>query len=152
MDSDFVAQPRLVSRTLALMKHATVGLVQTPQLFFNLDPIQAAFPKSVPLADEFRFSYDTVQPAQDAREREVPRRASGGLGLGDLPRQERQGLPKYPDGEGTYGTTQHTSELVSLYAKGPGVGLLEQHARPYPNLPIVDDTVIYAVTLGAGKP
>jgi cellulose synthase (UDP-forming) len=67
LDCDFVAQPHFVSRALALMADETVGLVQTPQLFFNADPIQAAFPRPGCVADEFRYGYDVLHLAQDAR-------------------------------------------------------------------------------------
>ena len=41
MDCDYVAQPMLVDRTLALMADERVGLVQTPQIFYNPDNFQA---------------------------------------------------------------------------------------------------------------
>jgi cellulose synthase (UDP-forming) len=40
LDADFVPHTDFVERTLALFHDPTVGLVQTPQHFFNPDPIQ----------------------------------------------------------------------------------------------------------------
>jgi cellulose synthase (UDP-forming) len=67
IDSDFVAQKPFLSRTLALMVDDRVGLVQTPQFFFNPDPIQAAFPEGNPITDNFRLTHDTINWALDAR-------------------------------------------------------------------------------------
>ena len=55
---------------------------------------------------------------------------------GDLPQQVPGGpcppgysgtCPNYPDGEVTYGTTQHTNKLVRLYAKGAGINKFEKY-------------------------
>jgi len=43
LDADFVAYPTFLQRTMALMKDPRVGLVQTPQCFYNPDPFQYAF-------------------------------------------------------------------------------------------------------------
>ena len=40
LDADFVAKAQFLTRTVALMREADVGVVQTPQHFFNPDPIQ----------------------------------------------------------------------------------------------------------------
>lgn len=40
LDADFVRRRGFISRTLALFHDPKVGLVQTPQHFFNADPIQ----------------------------------------------------------------------------------------------------------------
>lgn len=73
------------------------------------------------------------------------------LGAGDLPMQLGAGRDAYPDGEVTYGTSSHTSELVSLYAIGHGAPLLDEYTTAYPGLPIVDDTAVYHVTLRAAE-
>ncbi|HEY5958150.1 MAG TPA: alkaline phosphatase [Polyangiaceae bacterium] len=67
---------------------------------------------------------------------------------GDLPRQETS---VYPDGEVTYGTGSHTSELVSVYAKGFAAAKLHEYETVYPGLGIIDDTSIYRVTLDAAR-
>jgi cellulose synthase (UDP-forming) len=65
LDADFVAQPGFLADTLALMHDRRVGLVQTPQYFYNPDPLQYAFP-GAQLPDELRFAFDVSQPARDA--------------------------------------------------------------------------------------
>ncbi len=79
------------------------------------------------------------------------------LKKGDLPRQERAtakplqnlyGAPRYtyPDQEVTYGTTTHTNELVTLYAKGAGIHLFTRYeGSHHPNTKIIDNTQIYQV-------
>jgi len=64
LDSDFMPRPQFLQRTIALMKPPGVGLVQTPQVFFNPDPIQYAFDKGH-LPDEQRFFFDEMQVALD---------------------------------------------------------------------------------------
>jgi cellulose synthase (UDP-forming) len=66
LDADFVAQPRLLERCVALMHDATVGLVQTPQAFYNLDNFQNSLAPFATLPDALRFTYDVLLPARDA--------------------------------------------------------------------------------------
>jgi alkaline phosphatase len=68
------------------------------------------------------------------------------LGPGDLPTQLGS---TYPDGDVTYGTTGHTSELVTLRARGRAASRVLDYAIAYPGLPIVDNTAIHALTLDA---
>ena len=65
LDADFVPHRGFLSRTLALFHDPTVGLVQTPQHFFNADPIQHNLNLSRAYPDEQRFFFDTLQPARD---------------------------------------------------------------------------------------
>jgi alkaline phosphatase len=59
---------------------------------------------------------------------------------------------QYPAGKITYGTGTHTSELVTVYAKGPGATFLEESATLYPGHPtIIDDTALYAMTIEAAR-
>jgi alkaline phosphatase len=67
---------------------------------------------------------------------------------GDLPTQIDS---TYPDGEVTYGTGTHTSELVNVYAKGFAAPKLYDYATPYPGLNIIDDTSIYRLILDAAR-
>jgi cellulose synthase (UDP-forming) len=67
LDSDFVAQPEFLAKVLRLIKTEGVGLVQTPQYFYNADPVQAAFPHGNPLPDDLRFAHDVIHAALDAR-------------------------------------------------------------------------------------
>jgi cellulose synthase (UDP-forming) len=65
-DADFVAMPQFLRRTVVLMHDPTVGVVQTPQHFFNPDPVQLNLgaPKLVP--DEQRFFFDVILASKDA--------------------------------------------------------------------------------------
>ena len=40
LDADFVPKPAFLTRALSLMHEEDIGVVQTPQHFFNPDPIQ----------------------------------------------------------------------------------------------------------------
>ncbi|MBI6630820.1 glycosyltransferase [Pontibaca salina] len=66
LDADFVPHRGFLSRTLALFHDPGVGLVQTPQHFFNADPIQHNFNLGRSYPDEQRFFFDHVQPSRDA--------------------------------------------------------------------------------------
>ena len=66
LDADFVAARRILQRTLPLFEEADVGIVQTPQHFFNLDPIQANLLCGSVWPDEQRFFFNHLQPAKDA--------------------------------------------------------------------------------------
>lgn len=65
LDADFVPHRGFLSRTLALFHDPSVGLVQTPQHFFNADPIQHNLNLSRSYPDEQRFFFDTLQPSRD---------------------------------------------------------------------------------------
>lgn len=66
LDADFVPHRGFLSRTMALFHDPKVGLVQTPQHFFNADPIQYNLGLTRSFPDEQRFFFDHVQPARDA--------------------------------------------------------------------------------------
>lgn len=65
LDADFVPHQDFLTRTLALFADRTIGLVQTPQHFFNPDPIQHNLGISRSYPDEQRFFFDYMQPARD---------------------------------------------------------------------------------------
>ncbi|MFD2646303.1 glycosyltransferase [Devosia albogilva] len=65
LDADFVPHRDFFTRTLALFADETIGLVQTPQHFFNPDPIQHNLGISRSYPDEQRFFFDYMQPARD---------------------------------------------------------------------------------------
>ncbi|MGC4087726.1 MAG: alkaline phosphatase [Polyangiaceae bacterium] len=74
------------------------------------------------------------------------------LGSGDLPAQINQnGVFSYPDGDVTYGTTQHTGELVTLHARGYAADRVLSYATQFPGLPIVDNTDIYRLTIDGAE-
>ena len=66
LDADFVPHRNFLTRTIALFHDETVGLVQTPQHFFNADPIQHNLGLSRSYPDEQRFFFDHLQPSRDA--------------------------------------------------------------------------------------
>lgn len=66
LDADFVPHQGFVQRCLSLFHDPKVGLVQTPQHFFNADPIQHNLGLSRSYPDEQRFFFDHVQPSRDA--------------------------------------------------------------------------------------
>ncbi|WP_456685667.1 glycosyltransferase [Bradyrhizobium sp. P5_C11_2] len=66
LDADFVPHHDFVSRTLALFHDSGVGLVQTPQHFFNADPVQHNLGISSAYPDEQRHFFDNVEPSRDA--------------------------------------------------------------------------------------
>jgi len=66
LDADFVPHLDFVERALALFHDPSVGLVQTPQHFFNPDPIQHNLGISSAYPDEQRHFFDNVEPARDA--------------------------------------------------------------------------------------
>jgi len=65
LDADFVPHRNFVSRALALFHDPVVGLVQTPQHFFNPDPVQHNLYVANAYPDEQRFFFDHIEPARD---------------------------------------------------------------------------------------
>jgi cellulose synthase (UDP-forming) len=66
LDADFVPQPEFLSRALALFRDREVGCVQTPQHFFNPDPLQHGFGAASRWPDEQRFFFDVLLASKDA--------------------------------------------------------------------------------------
>ena len=66
LDADFVPHRNFVRRAVALFHDPKVGLVQTPQHFFNPDPIQHNLYIASAYPDEQRFFFDHLEPARDA--------------------------------------------------------------------------------------
>jgi cellulose synthase (UDP-forming) len=66
LDADFVPFRNFVSRALCLFKDPAIGIVQTPQHFFNPDPIQSNLAISDVFPDEQRFFFDIIMPSKDA--------------------------------------------------------------------------------------
>ena len=65
------------------------------------------------------------------------------LSIGDLPEQVGT---TYPNGEVSYGSWDHTNELVTVYAKGSASVLFYKYeGTHYPNTTIIDNTDIYKV-------
>ena len=66
LDADFVPMREFLTRTLSLMREQDVGIVQTPQHFFNPDPVQSNLALTRVWPDEQRFFFDTVMKSKDA--------------------------------------------------------------------------------------
>ncbi|SDE60504.1 glycosyltransferase family 2 protein [Belnapia rosea] len=66
LDADFVPTPQFLWRTCALMHDPKVVVVQTPQHFFNPDPIQLNLGGSRIVPDEQRFFFDVILASKDA--------------------------------------------------------------------------------------
>jgi cellulose synthase (UDP-forming) len=66
LDADFVPMREFLTRALSLMREQDVGVVQTPQHFFNPDPVQNNLALTRVWPDEQRFFFDTVMKSKDA--------------------------------------------------------------------------------------
>ena len=66
LDADFVPKSTFLTRTMALMREPDVGVVQTPQHFFNPDPIQTNLSMANVWPDEQRYFFGVVMPSKDA--------------------------------------------------------------------------------------
>jgi cellulose synthase/poly-beta-1,6-N-acetylglucosamine synthase-like glycosyltransferase len=58
LDADFVPFSNFLSRTVPLFRDPSVGIVQTPQHFFNSDPIQSNLSIADVFPDEQRFFFE----------------------------------------------------------------------------------------------
>ncbi len=69
------------------------------------------------------------------------------LKKGDLPRQvAANGVNTYPDGDVTYGSTNHTNEPVMVYAKGNGAFIFKKYeGKINKGTRLIDNTDIYRV-------
>jgi cellulose synthase (UDP-forming) len=66
LDADFACDRRILLRTLGLFDDSKVGIVQTPQFYYNADPIQHNLLCTRAWVDEQRLFFDTLEPAKDA--------------------------------------------------------------------------------------
>jgi cellulose synthase (UDP-forming) len=66
LDADFVPYRDILKRTLGLFSERDVGIVQTPQHFFNPDPIQSNLLCAQQWPDEQRFFFNTLLACKDA--------------------------------------------------------------------------------------
>lgn len=66
-DADFVPCRNFLRRTVGFFTHnEDIGLVQTPQHFFNRDPIQLNLGLEKLLPDEQRLFFDSMAPSRDS--------------------------------------------------------------------------------------
>lgn len=66
LDADFAVAPNILRRTVGLFHDQRAAVVQTPQFFFNADPIQHNLMASEAWVDDQRIFFDIFQPAKDA--------------------------------------------------------------------------------------
>ena len=66
LDADFVPHRHLLQRVLGLFDTPEIGIVQTPQHFFNPDPVQTNLLCSSVWPDEQRFFFNSLLPSKDA--------------------------------------------------------------------------------------
>jgi cellulose synthase (UDP-forming) len=65
-DADFAPARNFLYRTVGFFSDPRIGIVQTPQHFFNPDPIQLNQGLSRVLPDEQRLFFDVIAPSRDA--------------------------------------------------------------------------------------
>lgn len=65
-DADFVPYRNFLHRTLGFFADPTIGIVQTPQHFFNKDPIQSNLWLERDWPDEQRLFFDEMAASRDA--------------------------------------------------------------------------------------
>jgi cellulose synthase (UDP-forming) len=66
LDADFVPRPGILRRTLGFFADPQIGIVQTPQHFFNHDPIQVNLGSTLTWPDEQRFFFNYLLACKDA--------------------------------------------------------------------------------------
>lgn len=66
LDADFAPQKNILYRILGLFADPKVALVQTPQFYYNADPIQHNLGAADSWVDEQRVFFDVFQPSRDA--------------------------------------------------------------------------------------
>ena len=66
LDADFAVVPNILRRMVGLFHDQRAAVVQTPQFFFNADPIQHNLMAAEAWVDDQRIFFDIFQPAKDA--------------------------------------------------------------------------------------
>lgn len=66
LDADFAPQPNILKRMVGLFHDPKAAVVQTPQFFYNADPIQHNLMVQRSWVDDQRIFFDVFQPAKDA--------------------------------------------------------------------------------------
>ncbi|CAN0627866.1 cellulose synthase (UDP-forming) [Burkholderia multivorans] len=66
LDADFAPHRNILLRTIGLFADPKVGVVQTPQFYYNADPVQYNLRSTECWVDEQRAFFDVMQPAKDA--------------------------------------------------------------------------------------
>ena len=66
LDADFAPRCEFLKRTVGLLSNPEAAVVQTPQFYYNPDPIQHNLLAAHSWVDDQRFFFDIFQPAKDA--------------------------------------------------------------------------------------
>lgn len=66
LDADFAPQRNILRRIVGLFEDESVGVVQTPQFYYNADPIQHNLLARGSWVDDQRIFFDVMQPSKDA--------------------------------------------------------------------------------------
>jgi cellulose synthase (UDP-forming) len=66
LDADFAVRRNFLWRTVGFFRDPAVACVQTPQYFFNKDPVQTNLGLYGRCADDQRLFFDVIMPARDA--------------------------------------------------------------------------------------
>src|SRR6202790_669490 len=66
LDADFAPRREFLKRTVGLLSNPEAAVVQTPQFYYNPDPIQHNLLAAHSWVDDQRFFFDIFQPAKDA--------------------------------------------------------------------------------------
>jgi cellulose synthase (UDP-forming) len=67
LDADFAPRADFLNRTVGLLlSEPDIAIVQTPQFYYNADPIQHNLLAAHSWVDDQRFFFDVFQPAKDA--------------------------------------------------------------------------------------
>lgn len=66
LDADFAPSRNILRRTVGLFADPRAAIVQTPQFFYNADPLQHNLNATHAWVDDQRIFFDVFQPAKDA--------------------------------------------------------------------------------------
>jgi cellulose synthase (UDP-forming) len=66
LDADFVPFPNFIYRVLGFFADPRVAILQTPQIYYNADPVRCGLGLHCTAPDELAFFYREIQPARDA--------------------------------------------------------------------------------------
>lgn len=65
LDADFAPQRGILKRTVGQFIDTEIGLIQTPQFYYNADPVQHNLLASKAWVDDQRIFFDVMQPSKD---------------------------------------------------------------------------------------
>ena len=66
LDADFIPFPQAIYRMIGLMDDPVVGIVQSPQTFYNAGPLRNNLMMHRAIPEDLAFFYKAMQPSRDA--------------------------------------------------------------------------------------